>query len=90
MEGCIFHSDKSIQEIVIQSDLKVLFDGKKYSVLREVLSTMNPADIAALFTDLQDQKISLLFRLLPKELAAETFKMAGYPTKVNFITTMAN
>lgn len=34
---------------------------------------MNAADIAALFDDLEQQTIPLLFRLLPKELAAETF-----------------
>ncbi len=34
---------------------------------------MNAADIAALFDDLEQPMIPLLFRLLPKELAADTF-----------------
>ena len=35
---------------------------------------MNPADIAAVFDELaREQRLPLLFRLLPKELAAETF-----------------
>ena len=34
---------------------------------------MNPSDIATLFLDLEEERIPLLFRLLPKELAAETF-----------------
>ena len=34
---------------------------------------MNPADIAAIFDELEESKLPLLFRLLPKELAAETF-----------------
>lgn len=34
---------------------------------------MNPADIAAIFEELNDSSIPLIFRLLPKELAAETF-----------------
>jgi magnesium transporter len=34
---------------------------------------MNPSDVAGLFVDLEDNQIPLLFRLLPKELAAETF-----------------
>ena len=34
---------------------------------------MNAADIAVLFDDLQKSMIPLLFRLLPKELAADTF-----------------
>ena len=50
-----------------------LLDGKKYITLRDILSTMNPADIAYLFSDLDEERIPLLFRLLPKELAADTF-----------------
>ncbi len=59
-------------EIVEKTLVKMLAE-KKYVALREVLLTMNPADIAALFSQLQDEKIPLMFRLLPKELAAETF-----------------
>lgn len=50
-----------------------MLEEKKYAALREILITMNPVDIAALFAGLQDKKIPVLFRLLPKELAAETF-----------------
>lgn len=34
---------------------------------------MNPADIASVFDGLEESRLPLLFRLLPKELAAETF-----------------
>jgi magnesium transporter len=34
---------------------------------------MNPADIAAVFSGVEPEKLPLLFRLLPKELAAESF-----------------
>ena len=34
---------------------------------------MNPADISAIFDEISDERIPRLFRLLPKELAAETF-----------------
>ena len=59
-------------EIVEKALLKML-DEKKYSALREVLSTMNPSDIAVVLSNLEEDRIPLLFRLLPKELAAETF-----------------
>ncbi len=48
-------------------------ENKKYATLRDILSTMNAADIAQLFDDLEQPMLPLLFRLLPKELAAETF-----------------
>ncbi|MBR5753388.1 MAG: magnesium transporter, partial [Clostridia bacterium] len=38
-----------------------------------ILVTMNPADIAEMFTDLEERTLPLLFRLLPKDIAAETF-----------------
>ena len=59
-------------EIVERALLKMLED-KKYSTLRDILATMNPSDVAALFDGLEDKQIPLMFRLLPKELAAETF-----------------
>ena len=51
-----------------------LADEKKYAALRDILSTMNAADIAALFEeDIPENVLPRLFRLLPKELAADTF-----------------
>ena len=59
-------------EIVQKALLKMLED-KKYATLRDILVTMNPSDIAGLFEDLEEKQIPLMFRLLTKEQAAETF-----------------
>ena len=59
-------------ELVEKAILKMVED-KKYATLRDILLTMNPADIAGIFNSLEDKRIPLMFRLLPKELAAETF-----------------
>ena len=59
-------------EIVEKAILSML-EGKKYATLRDILSTMNPSDVAGLFDGLEDKQIPLMYRLLPKELAAETF-----------------
>ena len=48
-------------------------ESKKYATIRDILVTMNAADIAVLFDDIESPLIPLLFRLLPKELAADTF-----------------
>ncbi len=58
---------------IVQTALASLLDEKKYATLRDILVTMNPNDIAALFNSQELSRIPLLFRLLPKELAAETF-----------------
>ena len=59
-------------EIVEKALLRMLED-KKYTTLRDILVTMNPSDVAGIFTDLEEKQVPLMFRLLPKELAAETF-----------------
>ena len=59
--------------VTIESTLSALVEGKKYATLRDVLVTMNPADVAAVFEDMDETVLPRLFRLLPKELAAETF-----------------
>lgn len=46
---------------------------KKFSKLRETMANENPADLAQLFTEFEEKDILLLYRLLPKELAADTF-----------------
>lgn len=53
--------------------IKTLMEEKKYSTLRDILITMKPADIAELFEEMQDEKTPILYRMLPKELAADTF-----------------
>ncbi|MBQ4641622.1 MAG: magnesium transporter [Oscillospiraceae bacterium] len=58
---------------LVEKALVKMLEEKKYATLREILLTMNPQDIAAVFNSLQEHRIPLMFRLLPKELAAETF-----------------
>ena len=53
----------------LQKTLTMLLDEKKYHSLRDILSTMNPADIAAIFDDLDQARLPLLFRLQFCELA---------------------
>ena len=59
--------------VTMENTLSSLLADKKYSTIRDVLVTMNPADIAAVFSGVEPEKLPLLFRLLPKELAAESF-----------------
>ena len=58
---------------IVEKALLTLLNDKKYSTLKDILITMNPSDIAAVFDDLEESRIPVMYRLLPKELAAETF-----------------
>ena len=59
--------------VTVSKTIKALMDEKKYQSTKDILLTMNPADIAAVFEELAEERMPLLFRLLPKEPAAETF-----------------
>ncbi len=50
---------------------------KKYPLLKPLLAELEPADLAEIFSELDEKDIPIVFRLLPKELAAETFVEMG-------------
>lgn len=50
-----------------------LLNNKKYSEAALLVKNMIPADAAALLEEMPEAKLPLLFRLLPKELAADVF-----------------
>lgn len=54
-------------------EITSLIDGKNFSKIRELTEAMAPQDIAELFLDIPREYHTRLFRLLSKELAAETF-----------------
>lgn len=48
-------------------------DQKKYALAKEKLSEFKPVDLAEIFDEIPDDKLSVAYRLLPKELAADVF-----------------
>lgn len=71
----------NIDELTIEEiaqEISSLYKQKKYYDIKQMIIEINPADIATLFDEFSfDQKL-LLFRLLPKEEAAETFVELDY------------
>ncbi len=61
------------QSATLENTLKTLVKNKKYSSVKDILVTMNPSDIAAIFDDLTEEQLPIMFRLLPKALAADSF-----------------
>ena len=54
-------------------ELTALIKEKRFGRVRSLLEGMNPADIAELFGIVPEEELPILFRILPKELATETF-----------------
>lgn len=61
------------RSVTLERTLSALLEERKYKTLRDILITMNASDIAATFDNIEAEALPRLFRLLPKELAAETF-----------------
>ena len=55
------------------SRLDSLLEEKKYSQAAALAKDLNPADAALLLEELPEQRMPVLFRLCPKELAADAF-----------------
>ena len=54
-------------------NIEALIKNKQYARLRDLFLPMEPADIALLLEEAGEEEMPLLYRLLPKELAAEVF-----------------
>ena len=61
----------------MQEKILQLLEDRKYGEIAALVKDMNPADAAAMLQELPESKMPLVFRLLPKELAAETFAYMG-------------
>ncbi len=58
---------------VFMEQVEELVERKRWPELRDMLILLAPADISAILDELPMDRIPLLYRLLPKELAAEVF-----------------
>ncbi|MBQ2726900.1 MAG: magnesium transporter [Clostridia bacterium] len=53
--------------------IEKMLEEKEYLALRSTLTEMQEADIAALFGEMREDDLPLMFRILPKEMAASCF-----------------
>ena len=73
---------------LLQPEIKALIDERKLSTLKEILSEWTPTDIAELLSEISENEQAILFRLLPNELAADTFEYMEFDTQVNLLKAM--
>lgn len=70
--------------------IRKLLSGKKYPQLREMLACMEGADLAEIFSELDNDSLLVVFRLLPKELAAEAFVEMDSDRQETLITSFTD
>lgn len=74
------------EEIIPSERLADLLSQKKYQEVKQHVEDLPAPDLAELFYELDEKYHSLLFRLLSKELAAETFVEMDSDLQENLIT----
>ena len=57
----------------LTGEIEDLLEEKDYRKLRSIMNDLEPADAAEILDSVDDDSIPLLFRILPKEFAAECF-----------------
>ncbi|MBE6782323.1 MAG: magnesium transporter [Ruminococcaceae bacterium] len=67
-----------------------LLENKEFGALKSVLSEINPADLVVYLEAIPKNKLLLVFRILPKELAAETFVEMDSDMQILLVTAFSD
>ena len=74
----------------LTSTVETLLENKRYNSVKDILVTLNEVDIAAILDDQPPQRQIILFRLLPKELAADVFVEMEHESKELLINAFSD
>lgn len=74
----------------MEKQILSLIEEKKYTRLRECLEELNPADIALILEEAELKDLPVVFRILPKELAAEVFVEMDRDLQQHLIESFSN
>ena len=71
-------------------NIENLIEEKKYSKIKQTLIEMNEHDIADILEEIDKKERIKLFRLLPKDIAADVFSNLETDTQANMITSLSD
>ncbi|MBQ4489733.1 MAG: magnesium transporter [Pyramidobacter sp.] len=75
----------SLDEKKLLWEVETCIQQKRFREAKELLSDMEPIDIAEGLEDLPSAQLVLYFRLLPKDLAVEVFEMLDFDEQERFL-----
>lgn len=78
-----------MDEIKELEELIELLNTKQYTKLRQYLGELNDADIAALMEELEEENMLKVFRILPKDMAADVFSYLDVDNQQLIITSLS-
>lgn len=78
-----------MDEIKELTEVRELLATKQYTRLRQKLSEMNEADIAVIMEELEETDLLKMFRILPKDIAADVFSYMDVDNQHFIITSLS-
>ena len=73
---------------LLQPEIRELIDNKNFAVLKDVFSNWPAADLAELLSGLDEDEQPVIFRLLPRELSAQTFEHLNIDAQKNLMANL--
>lgn len=74
----------------LMEEIKELLETKQYTRLRQKMTDLNEADIAAVMEELEEEDLLKMFRILPKSMAADVFSYLEVDNQQLIITTLSD
>ena len=71
------------------NEILELLESKQYTVLRQRLCEMNEADIAAIMEEMEESVLLKIFRIFPKDMAADVFSYMEVDSQQYIITSLS-
>ena len=69
--------------------IRELLETKQYTTLRQTMAEMNKADVASCIEQLEADELMKVFRIMPKDMAADVFSYLEVDTQQYIITRMS-
>lgn len=79
-----------MEEIKDLEIVRELLETKQYTSLRQKIADMNTADIAAALDEMEEEEVLKIFRILPKNLAADVFSYLEVDNQQKIITSLSD
>ena len=80
--------EKDFKEL--KEELSELFEARKFLRIKEIITSMNEVDTAELLESIDEEMAVMIFRLIPKEQAAEVFAYMEHDLQESIITTITD
>lgn len=74
---------------LVRPEIIDLIKSRDFTDLKDVLLDWTPADISDLILSLDEGEQAIVFRVLPKDLAADVFEYFDYDTQLHLITSLS-